>query len=132
MNKKDISKITDECKLTGVGYDTKEEICYRIAQFDDGAFGFIETVSGVRKEHRIQSTTSAGAVIGLNKYLNGDGNLPQVAQENVGKKVEQKRVAPTRDGMTVSDGKAYLEERGLESLVIGGFKTIQRMQQGTL
>ena len=32
-------------------------------------------------------------------------------------------------GMSVEESKAYLAERGLESLVPGGFETLSKMQQ---
>ena len=35
-----------------------------------------------------------------------------------------------KKGMSVDEAKAYLANRGLESLVPGGFRTISRMQQG--
>lgn len=35
-----------------------------------------------------------------------------------------------KTGMSVAEAKAYLANRGLESLIPGGFRTISEMQQG--
>ena len=128
MTKSDIVKITDECKLTGVGYDENENTCYRICEFDDGTFGFIQTIGGNRTEYRVQAATTAQAVIKLNEFLNG--NLPQVPQAVTREEIKEEGMAPTRKGMSVDQAKAYLEQRGLDALVPGGFSTIKRMQAG--
>ena len=128
MKTKDICKITDECKLCGVGYDEGEDVSYKITQFNDGGYGFIETISGVRKEHLCGEKTTSRAILALNEYLNGKRiDQPPMAQEIPKKETKEEGMASTRSGMTVEEGKVYLENRGLT--IGGGWENIQRMQR---
>jgi hypothetical protein len=51
-----------------------------------------------------------------------------ITNQPAGLKVESDQAKS--GGMTVEESKAYLAERGLDSLVLGGFETIKAMQQG--